>query len=127
MSKALDCSFHEEHMWVRQDGDEGVLGISDFAQEKLGEVSLIVAPDPGTKITQGLSLGTAESAKAASDLIAPVTGEVVAVNPKLEEDPWLVNDEPYGDGWIVRIRLADAEELGALFSEKDYIEKVGGQ
>ncbi len=126
MAKALDCKFHEEHMWVRLDGDESVLGISNFAQKQLGEVSLIETPEPGAKITQGESMGTAESAKVASDLISPVSGEVIAVNPKLEEDPWLVNDEPYGDGWIVRVRLADTGELDALLSEKQYNKKIGG-
>lgn len=126
MGNARDCNFHEEHMWVRMEGNEGVLGISDFAQEKLGEVSLVVMPDPGVKITQGVSLGTAESAKAASELISPVTGEIIAVNPRLEQDPWLVNDEPYEEGWIVRVRLADADEVGALDSEKEYMKKVEG-
>ncbi len=126
MAKAPDCMFHEEHMWVRLDGNEGVLGISNFAQEQLGEVSLVETPEPGAKITQGESLGTAESAKVASELIAPISGEVIAVNSRLEEDPWLVNDEPYGDGWIVRVRLADASELGKLLAENKYIKKTGG-
>lgn len=126
MGKASDCRFHVEHMWVRPEGNEGVLGISNFAQEQLGEVSLVELPPPGAAITQGHSLGTVESAKVASDLIAPVTGEVAAINPALKDEPWLVNDEPYGGGWILRVRLADTGQVGSLLTEQEYSEKVGG-
>lgn len=112
--------FHEEHMWVRPDGNEGVLGISAYAQQKLGEVALVEVPPPGASIVKGQPFGTVESAKVASELFAPVSGEIVATNSKLADEPWLVNDDPYGMGWIVRIRLTDPNDLSGLLAPAEY-------
>lgn len=119
-----DCFFHDEHMWVRPDGDAGVLGITAYAQERLGDVTLVVVPSPGARITQGEPFGTVESAKAASDLVAPVDGEIVAINDKLADEPWLVNDEPYGKGWILRIRLADPAAVSGLLTAEQYAKRT---
>lgn len=118
------CLFHDEHMWIHPDGAEGTLGITPYAQEKLGEVSLLDLPAPGTAIRQGEAFGTVESAKVASDLIAPVNGEIIATNPKLSEDPWLVNDEPFGNGWIVRVRIDNPDSLSELKSHDEYLKFV---
>jgi glycine cleavage system H protein len=120
MVQPADCFFHEEHMWTRLEGDEGVLGITSYAQEQLGEVTLVDIPPLGTRITQGEPFGAVESAKAASDLIAPLSGEIIAVNDKLAQEPWLVNDESYGNGWILRIRLASPEKVSELLTSEQY-------
>lgn len=119
-----DCHYHPEHMWVRREGDLGIVGVSDFAQSQLGDVSLVSVPEPGRSIAQGVVMGTIESTKVASDLFAPVSGEIVEINAKLVDEPWLVNDEPYGAGWILRVRLADAGEIGSLLDAADYHSRI---
>ncbi|MEW5965231.1 MAG: glycine cleavage system protein GcvH [Pseudomonadota bacterium] len=119
-----DCHYHPEHMWVRRDGDIGVIGVSDFAQQQLGEVSLVSVPEPGSGIEQGGVFGSIESTKVASDLFAPVSGVIVEVNPKLSEEPWLVNDDAYGAGWIARVRLNDAGEVDKLLGAADYQSRI---
>lgn len=121
----VDCLFHEEHMWVRCDKGDCVIGISSHAQQQLGEVSYVDLPAPGTLIAQGRPFGTVESAKVASDLIAPVSGEVLAVNEGLAEKPWLVNDEPYGAGWILRMRAAEPEQAAQLLTFEQYTSRFG--
>lgn len=119
------CLFHDEHMWVHPEGAEGVLGVTPYAQDKLGEVSLLDLPPVGTTIKRGEPFGTIESAKVASDLIAPIDGEIVAVNAKLSEDPWLVNDEPFGNGWIVRVRIKNSDTFATLRSHAEYMKFIG--
>lgn len=125
MKLAQDCRYHPEHMWVRRDGDVGVIGVSDFAQQQLGDVSLVSVPEPGSAIEQGAVFGSIESAKVASDLFAPVSGVIVEVNPKLSDEPWLVNDDAYGAGWIARVRLADPGEMDRLLGAGDYQSRIG--
>lgn len=120
-----DCHYHSEHMWVRHEGDIGVVGVSDFAQSQLGDVSLVSVPASGASIAQGEVMGTIESTKVASDLFSPVSGEIVEVNAKLVDEPWLVNDEPYGAGWILRVRLKDADEIAALLDAAQYKTRIG--
>ncbi len=119
-----DCRYHPEHMWIRQNGGIGTLGVSDFAQNALGDVSLVSVPQPGNRITLGSVFGTIESAKVASDLFAPISGEIVEINPKLTSEPWLVNDDAYGDGWIVRVRIADPGEAETLLTAADYQSRI---
>ena len=107
-------------MWVRIEGNEGALGITSYAQEKLGEITLINIPPPGTKIATDKPFGTVESAKVASDLFAPVNGEIIVVNEKLAMEPWLVNDDPFGRGWIVRVHLSDPTAIGELLTSAQY-------
>ncbi|MFZ5555691.1 MAG: glycine cleavage system protein GcvH [Pseudomonadota bacterium] len=116
-----DLLYHREHMWLRREGsDEAVLGVTEFAQEQLGQISFIEHLDPGELITLNGAFGTIESAKTASDLIAPASGTILCRNERLNEEPWLVNEDPYGEGWILRIRLADPAELDVLLSPEQY-------
>ncbi len=114
-----DLRYTAEHEWTRQDGELVVIGITDHAQHELGDVVYVELPEVGSQVTQGSPFGVIESVKAASDLFAPLTGEVVAVNDDLESAPQLVNESPYGDGWIVTVRPSrlDAEEPQLLDAE----------
>ena len=114
-----DLRYTAEHEWTRPDGDRVVIGITDHAQHELGDVVYVELPEVGTELTQGSPFGVIESVKAASDLFAPLSGEVVAVNGALESAPQLVNESPYGDGWIVTIRPSrmDAEEAKLMDAE----------
>lgn len=121
MSYPSDCYYSEAHLWVTaEEAPQALVGITDFAQESLGEVMYVDLPPVGTPLTQGLSFGSVESSKVVSDLIAPVSGVVVAVNGALAGTPSLVNSDPYGSGWMVRVRLADPGELERLLHAKDY-------
>ena len=112
--------YHAEHDWARIDGDEAVLGITWFAQDALGELVHFEAPEPGATVAKDSSYGEVESVKAVSDVIAPLSGEILAVNAKVIEAPETVNDDPYGDGWLVRIRLSDPSEVDSLLDVDAY-------
>ena len=114
-----DLRYTAEHEWTRPDGDRVVMGITDHAQHELGDVVYVELPEVGTELTQGSPFGVIESVKAASDLFAPLSGKVVAVNGALESAPQLVNESPYGDGWMVTIRPSrmDAEEAKLMDAE----------
>jgi glycine cleavage system H protein len=115
--------YSKEHEWVRvEDGGEAVIGITDFAQDQLGDVVYLDLPEPGASVRQFEKMGEIESVKSVSDLFAPVSGEVTARNDEAVEKPELVNASPYGDGWLVRVRLSDAAELDNLLSESEYDE-----
>jgi len=115
-----DLKYHAEHDWARIDGDEAVLGVTWFAADALGELVHYEAPSVGATVTKDQSYGEVESVKAVSDLIAPLSGEVLEVNQKVLDAPETVNDDPYGEGWLVRIRLADASEVDALLDLEAY-------
>lgn len=115
-----DLLYHEEHDWARIEGDEATVGVTWHAQDALGEIVHFEPPAVGASVRQGGAYGELESVKAVSDLIAPLSGEVVAVNDAVVEAPELVNDEPYGKGWLVRIRLSDPAEAGALLDAAAY-------
>jgi glycine cleavage system H protein len=115
-----DLKYHPEHDWARVDGDEAALGITWFAQDSLGELVHFEPPDQGATVKQGEPYGELESVKAVSDVIAPLSGEIVAVNAKVVDAPETVNEDPYGEGWLVRIRVADAAELDALLDVDAY-------
>jgi glycine cleavage system H protein len=115
-----ELKYHPEHDWARVDGDEAVLGITWFAQDALGELVHYEPPDEGATIAKDSAYGEVESVKAVSDVIAPLSGEVVAVNRKIVEEPETVNEDPYGDGWLIRIRLADPSEVDALLDAEAY-------
>lgn len=117
--------YSKEHEWVRLDGDVAVVGITHFAQEQLGDVVYAELPEKGATVRQHATMGVVESVKAASDIYAPVSGEVLERNLKVIERPELVNQDPYGDGWMVRVRLADRGELGALLAPAAYRLHVG--
>ena len=112
--------YHSEHDWARIEGDEAVLGVTWYAQDSLGELVHYEPPDVGAHVAKDTSYGEVESVKAVSDLISPLSGEVLAVNDKVVDAPELVNEDPYGDGWLIRIRIANASETHQLLSPDEY-------
>ena len=112
--------FTKEHEWVRQEGDVAVIGITDYAQSQLGDVVYVELPELGRQVEQGKEAAVVESAKAASEVYAPVSGEVVAVNDEIVGDPARVNGDAMGEGWFLKLRLADPKELDLLMDEKAY-------
>ena len=122
-----DLKYSREHEWVRLDGDIATVGISQFAQEQLGDVVFVELPDLGKAVEQNGDAAVVESVKAASEVYAPVSGEVIEVNSKLEDDPELVNRAPTGDGWFIKIRLNDPSQLDGMMDEATYNEFVASQ
>jgi len=119
-----DRKYNESHEWALQDGDTVRVGISDFAQDELGDVVFVELPDVGEDVTQGEAFGVIESIKAVSDLYAPVTGEVTAVNEALFDAPEQVNEDPFGDGWMLEIELSDEAALDELLAADEYADQV---
>lgn len=117
-----DNRYAKSHEYVHAEGDVGIIGISDYAQKELGDVVFVELPQVGTQLELGDDLGSIESVKAVSELFSPVSGEVIEVNEALAEKPELVNTDPYGDGWMVKIRLSDATELDELMPATEYDE-----
>ena len=115
-----DLRYHPEHDWARIEGDEAVLGITWFAQDALGELVHFEAPAVGDTTSKESPYGEVESVKAVSDVIAPLSGEILEVNQRAVDEPEIVNEDPYGEGWLVRIRLADAGEVDALLDAAAY-------
>ena len=115
-----DLLYHPEHDWARIDGDEAALGITWFAQDSLGELVHYEAPEAGTSVAKDAAYGEVESVKAVSDVFSPLSGEVLEVNQRAVDEPEIVNDDPYGEGWLVRIRLSDPSEEDALMSAEEY-------
>jgi glycine cleavage system H protein len=115
-----DLRYTKDHEWVRSEGDEVVFGITDWAQDQLGDIVYVELPDVGATLTQGEPFGSVEAVKAVADLYSPISGEVVAVNENLNDDPVVVNNSPYGDGWMVRARMRDASELEQLLDAAGY-------
>jgi glycine cleavage system H protein len=115
-----DLLYHPEHDWVRIDGETATLGITWFAQDALGEVVFLDPPEVGTSVTKDEPYAEVESVKAVSDVIAPVSGEIVEVNTALAEKPETINDDPYGDGWLVRVKLSDPGEKDSLMDAAAY-------
>jgi glycine cleavage system H protein len=115
-----DLKYHKEHDWARIEGDEAVLGITWFAQDALGELVHYEPPAEGATVSKDASYGEVESVKAVSDLISPLSGEVLEVNAKVVSEPETVNADPYGDGWLIRIRLNDPSEVDALLDSGAY-------
>jgi glycine cleavage system H protein len=112
--------YHAEHDWARIEGDEATMGITWFAQDALGELVHFEAPEAGSTVTKDASYGEVESVKAVSDVIAPLSGEILEVNAKVVEAPETVNEDPYGEGWLVRIRLGDPSQVDALLDAAAY-------
>jgi len=115
-----DLKYHAEHDWARIDGDEAVLGVTWFAQDALGELVHFEPPDVGATVSKDSSYGEVESVKAVSDLISPLSGEVLEVNQQVVDAPETVNDDPYGNGWLIRIRMSSADERDQLLDVAGY-------
>jgi glycine cleavage system H protein len=122
-----DLRYHPEHDWARVDGQEAVLGITWFAQDALGELVHFEAPEVGTTLTKDQAYAEVESVKAVSDVIAPLSGEVLEVNEKAVDEPETINEAPYGEGWLVRIRLADPAEVDGLLDPDAYRAHIAEQ
>jgi len=122
-----DLRYSKEHEWVRTEGDVATIGITHFAQDQLGDVVFVELPEKGASVRQHASLGVVESVKAASDVYAPVSGEVIERNVKVIESPELVNRSPYQDGWLVKVRMTDKAEPAALLDADAYAAHVGDQ
>jgi glycine cleavage system H protein len=115
-----DLRYTKDHEWVRVEGDEATVGITEYAATQLGDIVFVELPDVGRSVDQFAAFGVVESVKAVSDLFAPVSGEVIESNPELASRPELVNGEPYGAGWMLRVRVADPDQVGELLEPSAY-------
>ena len=121
-----DLVYHPEHDWARIDGDVATLGITWYAQDALGEVVFFDPPQIGATVTKDESYAEVESVKAVSDVIAPLSGEIVEVNTALSDGPDAINEDPYGDGWLVKIRMSDPSERDGLIDQPEYVATLAG-
>jgi glycine cleavage system H protein len=119
--------YTKEHEWVLAEGDVGTIGITDHAQQELGDIVYVDLPKPGARIDQGKSLGSVESVKAVSDVYSPVSGEVIEINPALADKPETLNTDPHGAAWLVKVRLSAPGELQSLMSAADYESYIGAE
>jgi glycine cleavage system H protein len=120
-----DIKYSKDHEWIKVEGDTGIVGISDFAQSELGDIVFVEIDTVGETLSKDSVFGTVEAVKTVSDLFMPVSGEVLEVNPKLESSPELVNQDPYGDGWMIKIRITNPEELNQLMDSASYKNHIG--
>jgi glycine cleavage system H protein len=118
--------YHPEHDWARVEGEQATLGITWYAQDQLGEVVFFEAPAVGTRVSKDAPYAEVESVKAVSDVIAPLSGEVIEVNAALAEDPNAINEDPYGEGWLVKVSLSDPSERDSLLDARSYEASLGG-
>ncbi|TMQ59821.1 MAG: glycine cleavage system protein GcvH [Candidatus Eisenbacteria bacterium] len=125
MKVPKELRYTKEHEWVRVRGQEAEVGITDFAQGELGDVVFVELPNVGERVTQMKSFGTIDAVKTVSDLFAPVSGEVVAINTDLKDNPALINQSPYEKGWMIRIRVASPAEVDSLLSAEAYEKALG--
>ena len=121
-----DIRYAKSHEWARLEGDTVKIGISDYAQDQLGDIVFVEMPEAGDTFAQGEEFGTVESVKAVSELYMPVGGEIVAVNPPLEDAPELVNNTPYSDGWMIEVKPDDPAQMDGLLTKDDYIKSLQG-
>jgi glycine cleavage system H protein len=119
---AQPLRFSGAHVWVRVEGSDAILGLSDYLQDQMGEITTLELPDLGDVIRATRKMGQAESEEASSPLEAPVTGEVIEVNPQVLENPEVINSDPYGSGWLVKVSMDDPKELDDLMNEEEYVE-----
>ena len=121
MNIPQDLKYTRDHEWVRISGDEATVGITDFAQGELGDIVYVEVETVGETLAKEEVFGTVEAVKTVSDLFIPLSGEIIAFNEDLEETPEVVNDDPYGEGWIVKMKLTNPDEAEALLSDEDYL------
>ena len=120
MNIPQDLKYTQDHEWVRVEGDEATVGITDFAQSELGDIVYVEVETEGETLAKEAVFGTVEAVKTVSDLFVPLSGEIIAFNDQLEDTPELVNDDPYGEGWIVKIKLTEPSEIEELLSNEGY-------
>ncbi len=124
MNVPENLKYTDDHEWTKIDGDVATIGITDYAQGELGDVVFVELPEVGTTITKGDTFGTIEAVKAVADLFAPLSGEVIEVNEKLGGEPETVNKDPYGEGWMIKIKLSNPEEVNDLMDAEAYKAKI---
>ncbi len=112
--------YNSEHIWVKANGDNALIGVTDYAQDQLGDIIYVDLPETGYELEQNESFGTIESAKSVSELYAPVSGHVISVNDALKDEPELVNEEPYDSGWLLKVKLTNEDELNDLMDQNTY-------
>ena len=120
-----DLLYTEKHEWVRIEGDTATVGISDYARNQLGDIVYVELPETGAKVSKMSAFGTIEAVKAVSDLYAPVSGEVVEVNDSIAGDPTVIKNSPYGDGWMIKIKMSDPGEADTLLKPDKYKQRIG--
>lgn len=121
-----DLRYSESHEWAKPDGDTVKVGITDYAQDQLGDIVFVEMPEVGESFAKGAEFGTVESVKAVSELYIPIAGEVVAVNPALEDAPELINNSPYTDGWMIQVKPDDPTEIESLMTKEAYLKSLQG-
>lgn len=124
MDHPEELLYSKEHLWIRVEGSKAVIGITDYAQEKLGVISAIELPDAGDDLDQDDSFGSVEARKTVADLYAPVSGQVVEINGEVSDSPEMINDDPYDGAWLLVVEMSDPEELKLLMSVDDYLEQT---
>jgi len=117
-----DLKYTKEHEWIKVEGDIGIVGITDFAQHQLTDIVFVELPEKGKQATQNKQIAVVESVKSVSDIFAPASGEITEVNEKLNDNPELINKDPFGNGWIAKIKISDKSELDSLMSADEYTE-----
>ena len=125
MNIPSELRYSNDHEWVRVEGDTAVVGITDFAQGQLGDIVYVDIPTVGEKVAQGEVFGSIEAVKTVSDAFIPVSGEIVVFNSKLENTPELVNKDPYGEGWMIKVKMEDPAQVEGLLSAEDYKKIIG--
>ncbi len=124
MNVPENLKYTSDHEWAKIDGDVAVIGITDYAQGELGDVVFVELPEAGSKVAKGDTFGTIEAVKAVADLFAPLSGEVLEINEKLENEPETVNKDPYGNGWMIKVKLENPDELNDLLDAQKYQELI---
>ena len=124
MNTPNDIKYTKEHEWVSLDGETATIGITDYAQSQLGDIVFVEFPDINSEIIQNETFGVIEAVKTVADLFAPVSGEIIEVNSSLEHSPNFINSDPYGSGWIIKVKINDSNEYNGLMSSDDYEEHV---
>ena len=124
MNTPNDIKYTKEHEWVSLDGETATIGITDYAQSQLGDIVFIEFPDINSKINQNETFGVIEAVKTVADLFAPVSGEIIEVNSSLEDSPNFINSDPYGSGWIIKVKIKDSNEYNGLMSSDVYEEHI---
>ena len=117
-----NLKYHKEHDWARVEGDTAVFGVTDYAQESLGDIVFLELPEVGSEVTAGIPYAEIESVKAVSDILAPLSGSVIEVNEDAVDAPEVINESPYGDGWLVKVQLSDPSEVDDLMTAEEYDE-----
>ncbi len=126
MNVPTELKYSADHEWVKVDGNVAYIGITDYAQSELGDIVFLDVDPELAEITKDEPFGTIEAVKTVSDLLAPVSGKVLELNPELEDDPQFINEDPYGKGWILKVELSNADELNELMSSEEYAKQIGG-